>query len=458
MKKRIPFLLLIFLIFSSCNVTKNWNSNQTKNYWSASFDNFSNKETIKFPSDKNSIVYLSSQVNIEDGDLHLKLNNNDLSNTNKVNHYRLNLNNNTELKIISNEAKGSFILKYPTYTIKNIQINYNQNIELLALCFLLINSDDYSNFTDDQSFEIDGENVKIKDLYALNLKIINEFKPFLKSKNLQVIKSYFDKNWYLHYSNFIMSLDTFPNAKITKNNDFSHLFTSKEDAEKFVNTFNDFSNEINFQGFLSKYNPYYKEMIDEVTKNIPKENFIIEMEHLYNKEVTNYKLYPSLILSFSQGFAVGSEDTIGNVFAAFRKPKEINNLSSLNLGFDNINSLRTICIHEFGHSFINPAIDKVDSQILQKTAYLFEPIRDNMSPTYNDWKICLYEHFVRANEVMVTRLVGDNSKADEILKDNVDKKFIYLPQIVEKLEFWYNNEYLTKTYEQKVSEIISELK
>jgi hypothetical protein len=78
---------------------------------------------------------------------------------------------------------------------------------------------------------------------------------------------------------------------------------------------------------------------------------------------------------------------------------------------------------------------------------------------YSQWKICLYEHFNRANEVIIARLIGDNKKAEKILQENVkNKSFIYLPQIVEKLEYWYNNEFLDKTYDQKVSDIIAELK
>ena len=78
---------------------------------------------------------------------------------------------------------------------------------------------------------------------------------------------------------------------------------------------------------------------------------------------------------------------------------------------------------------------------------------------YNQWKICLYEHFDRANEVIIAKLLGDTEKANEILTDNVkNRAFIYLPQIIEKLELWYYNDYFTKSYDQKVSEIISGLK
>lgn len=61
--------------------------------------------------------------------------------------------------------------------------------------------------------------------------------------------------------------------------------------------------------------------------------------------------------------------------------------------------------------------------------------------------------------MIIARLLNDHKKAVEILEDNVkNRSFIYLPQIIEQLEFWYNHEFLNKTYEEKVSEIIENLK
>jgi hypothetical protein len=116
-------------------------------------------------------------------------------------------------------------------------------------------------------------------------------------------------------------------------------------------------------------------MIQEVEQNIPQESFIVEMEHLYRKNVQNYRLYPSLTIPFGQGFAAGNANTIGNIFASFNKPKEVNQISNLQLGYDNSTSLRDICVHEFGHSFVNPAIDKVDESVMKDKESLYEPIR-----------------------------------------------------------------------------------
>ena len=449
-------LLFITIITSSCTGYKNLKSNYAEDFWVASFDNFNGKESLDFEDEKNSVLYLSSEFRTVNGELSLSVNGNEIAGFESINHTKFDLDKALNFQIDGKNAVGSFVLKYPIYPIKTIDVNYNQNLELLCLTNLLINLEDFESIPDSQTFTIEGKEIKVKDLYALNLKIANEFKPFGKSKNLEIIKTHFDKDFYLHYSNFVLALVNFPNAKVTSDNKFVSQFASLEEAQQFTTALNDFYSEIDFGKFLEKYKPFYNRMISEVSQNMPHENFITEMEHFFGKSVENYNLYPSLTMPFSSGFAVGTSDSVGNVFGSFSKPENIEDLSGLQLGFSNSVSLRTICIHEFGHSFVNPAVDQVDAQIIQSKENFFDPIKNKMSEQgYNQWKICLYEHFVRANEVIVAKLLGDNQKATEILTDNVNNRaFVYLPQIIEKLEFWYYNEYFSKTYEQKMSEII----
>lgn len=460
MMKKLLLLLIVLTTLYSCSISKNITSNQTQDTWKASFEGFSGNEKIEISSKLNHLAYLSSKWETTEGKLNIVINGTALPKQNTINHAKIDLNKKANVEIVGKNAKGFFSLHYPVYEQKKISINYNPNIELLALASFLISYEDFASIPEEQFFNINGKDIKIKDLYAINFKIANEFKKYLNSKNLQIIKSYFDKKFYLQYSNFLLSIQNFPHATIKKDNPYLNEFTSIQDAETFVTTFNNLHNEIQFNQFLEKYKPYYHKMISEVSQNIPKQNFITEMEHLYGKEVKKYNLYPSLTLGFGQACGVGGDNTIGNIFACFNKPEKIEDPNDLEIGFSNETSLRTICIHEFGHSFINPAIDKVKPEILEEKKALFEPIKNNMSEQgYTEWKICLYEHFVRANEVIVTRLLNENQKADEILKDNYENRsFIYLPQIIEKLEYWYNNEYLDKSYEEKVKEIVSELK
>lgn len=341
---------------------------------------------------------------------------------------------------------------------KEIKVKTNANFELLAIAYLMLNYEDFAGIPDDQTVVIDGKTTKVKDLYRLNLLVADAFKPHLKSPHLQTIKAYLDKDFYLHYSNFVMSLNAFPDASVGDDNPFVKQFSSVADARKFTDAFNQFYLEISFDSYLEKFRRYYDQMIREVNSNLPKENFIGAMENFYGKSMNSYVLYPSLAMPFSQGFAVGNSDSTGFVFGSFNVP----DLSAEpeKLGFDNMVFLRNLCIHEFGHSFVNPAIDKVEASVISKSEHLFEPIKEKMAAqAYNSWKICLYEHFVRAGEVLIAKNLEDLKTARKILDENTrEKSFIYLPKIVSKLAKWQKSEADSKTYEQIVSEIIGELK
>ena len=70
--------------------------------------------------------------------------------------------------------------------------------------------------------------------------------------------------------------------------------------------------------------------------------------------------------------------------------------------------LVAVIIHEFGHSFVNPVVDSIPPVDISKTERLFEPIKSAMEKQgYNTWKTCLYEHFVRAGEVVIAKLLDD---------------------------------------------------
>jgi CHASE3 domain sensor protein len=116
-------------------------------------------------------------------------------------------------------------------------------------------------------------------------------------------------------------------------------------------------------------------------------------------------------------------------------------------------------VHEFGHSFVNSAIDQLPEELKKSTEYLYLPITDAMrKQSYTNWIQCLYEHFVRAGEVIIARQLGDTSHAEEIIRSNVKGGFTYLPFIVKKLEMFEKDINPNKNYNAFVETIMLELK
>ena len=110
------------------------------------------------------------------------------------------------------------------------------------------------------------------------------------------------------------------------------------------------------------------------------------------------------------------------------------------MGFDDPVKIRALAAHEFGHSFANPAIDSLSPSLITETAYLYESIEPEMKKqAYTTWLMSLYEHLVRAGEVIVADKIGDSTRAVSILQDNLKNGFIYLPFMVQELKKWDKN-------------------
>ncbi len=443
------------------SLTTGWQSRQAPDSWVASFDQFTGREQLRFPRQDEHLLYLSHQLTVSAGRLQVRVADQALPATpGAVVHTKLPLAQPTRVAVVGRQAQGAFKLRYPVCRQPQIQVAFNPNLELLSFCNLLLQYDDLVAIPDSQSVSIAGRRTKIRDLYALNLKLAAPYKAFAASPHLAVIKSYFDRSFYLHYANFVLGLPDFPRASVSPDKSPGPPFAAAAEAQRFVEACNAFYREIGFDAFLRQRQPYYAAMLTEVNDNLPPPAFLTEIEHFYGQPSATYRLYPSLTMLFSTGFAVGGDHVIGNVFGSFTPPASVSDEAALRLGFADRQALRTVCVHEFGHSFVNPVIDQVGASVLTATAPRFEPIREQMTAQgYNDWKICLYEHFTRAGEVLTARLLGDNTKARELLAENVQQRhFRYLPQMVEQLQYWYDHEYLDKSYPQKVQEIIAGLR
>lgn len=128
-------------------------------------------------------------------------------------------------------------------------------------------------------------------------------------------------------------------------------------------------------------------------------------------------------------------------------------------GFDFPEKIQNLSLHEFGHSFVNPAIDKLPAELLRSTEHLYLPIKDIMSKhAYTQWQMCLYEHFVKAGEILITRYMGQKEKADGMMSSFVEDGFIYIPFIVTGLEQYEKIPVEQRDYYSFVNKVMEHLR
>lgn len=365
------------------------------------------------------------------------------------------------------KASGGFELSYKRIRPKRIQVAVNKNIELFGLMLQLDNGPDVMNNKD--TVTIYGKRVTMAEWYK---KTADNYRRYQRFDSCAMMKSYRDYQAKGIYNDFfigfLLEVGEVPFAKINAGTDNEVLlpFSSKgnlaeagQNAAAFLTMLNDFYKQVDFSAYLEDNAPYYAQAKANVEKCLPPANLVPVMESFYQKKFRGYYLVPSLNIPSGMGFGKMDKKTLTvyNTFGPFtlqsfdpKYPK---------VGYDKPAYIRNLSVHEFGHSFVNPAIDQVPDSLIKSSAYLYAPIKEAMSKlSYPSWRICLYEHFVRAGEVMIARNLGDPATADKTLNDNVKSGFIYLPEIVAELEKYDKDKGRYSSYDDFVPLVLDQLK
>ncbi|MBS1655567.1 MAG: DUF4932 domain-containing protein, partial [Bacteroidetes bacterium] len=352
-------------------------------------------------------------------------------------------------------------------TEKIIDIKINKNVELFNLMVQIDNGKTIENLKD--SVEIDGKKIAWKDFYAFSLINYHRYKNFDNSDAINFYRALSKKGISdVFIIGFLLQVDEVPKAKINSFTDkeiingFSKTgdeATSLNTASQFLRLLNSFYKEIKFKKYLKANNGYYTRIISQVNENLPQSNLISFLEGYYQKKFAHYYFVPSLNQFPGTGFGQlqKSTNSIFDVFGALK----VQNFKSnpVVLGYDSPEKILGLAVHEFGHSFVDPAIDKIPESIIKNTEYLYEPIKDSMSSKgYISWNICLHEHFVKAGEIIIARKMGQNDRAEKIMEENVREGFRYLPQITSRLTYYSGHKSEYKSYDEFVETVVKELR
>jgi len=349
---------------------------------------------------------------------------------------------------------------------KKLKIEINKNVELLGLGYFI-------GFEgaeiETKTVEINGKKIPKKDWHNYGFWIFQKYKKFGTSENLGKSFAVADHLWLDYLISLLLQVDDFPHAKLKESIDQAYYinFSKTKDLQEarknvsiFLDGMNEFYKEIGLDNYFIETDKFYKKAIDEINSSLPKQDFIGAMEKFYNKKFDSYTLIPSLTIPKGMGFGIkytaDKKTHVLNVFGSLDF-QEFLNTNELKMGFTNEKKLRELSVHEFGHSFVNPEVDKLPKEKLSQTEKLFEPLKSAMSDQgYNTWKVCVYEHFVRAGEIMIAEKLGDTDRAKRLHSEyEQERKFIYIPAILVELKKYEKGDY--KTYYDAVLGSMEEL-
>ena len=354
----------------------------------------------------------------------------------------------------------------PDRTVPTIQIQTSRNVELLGFAYFLgyegrqlENNDTY----------LQGRAIRKRDWYGYGLSLYRQYKTYENSKHLAVVVAFAENIWLDYLIQLLIQLDDFPNAKLKDEiRESAYLrFSAKRDPEEaikivalFIEAMNQLYREVDFDTYFRQNQNKYANALAQVKKGLPDKRFLPALEDFYGQRFDRYTLIPSLTIPTGMGFGVSytlqDKTPIFHVFGPFGL-QNFSNESNLDMGFDDRKHLLELSTHEFGHSFVNPAIDQLPQELINGTETLFIPIKSDMANQgYTRWKACLYEHFVRAGEIIIAQNLGNHADAQRLRTHYIeDRKFIYLPAIVEELESY--NKTRTRSYQQVVETAMRKL-
>lgn len=335
---------------------------------------------------------------------------------------------------------------------RQFAVKVNINVELLGFVYFL-------GYEGAQT-ETPSYPERDRGRYAYGIELYHQYKSFAGSKNLAVAISCAQDIWLDYFINLLILLDDFPNAKLTgqiapayylRFSPNGNAAEARRNAEAFIEAMNALYREVNFGAYLVQSRNLYANAIAQVQAGLPEDRFLPAMESFYQGHFDSYNLVPSLTIPAGMGFGAKYESAgkshAFHVFGTFAL-QQWTDSTRLDMGFADKKHLLELSTHEFGHSFANPCVDRLPEELVHDTQTLFDPIRAAMEPQgYNNWKTCLYEHFVRAGEVVIARNLGHHEDAERIRNYYMTgRKFIYLDALLTELDKY--NTIRKGTYQQ----------
>jgi hypothetical protein len=292
----------------------------------------------------------------------------------------------------------------------------------------------------------------------------NYFTPYYKNKAVEKSKNLIDK---LGTGIYLLGLyyEDLPTVKrkyeipeiiwteVSKNKD-----TALSIIDDFFLSASQFYRLSNFKKFQLKYKTVYLKSLAQIKQNLPDKHFIPLLEKYYGDQKNSYNIIimPFFKSEWGMGWETSTKDgrkNIYNISAPFNK-QIISHNQIKEVGFDNADKISNLCIHEFGHSFVNTltATEPFLTNI-KKYVDLYKQIES--AKQYSDWQTLFNEYVVRAGEIVVMRQLGNNKFADKT-KENY-KDWIYLDFFITQMTSYTNERHKFKSFKDFLPTLIENL-
>lgn len=293
-------------------------------------------------------------------------------------------------------------------------------------------------------------------LYENRFYVDNILTRFSEYKNDDVVIEFMElvrKHQFEYDAPYALFLQLDEHFKCDKLDDYVFIERLEEDESiyAFLDKLEDFANRINFEDYYNSNIELYSEWTRYILSCFKRGNVLKFYENYFGH--TDNEYYLNLIPFAADGSFSAS---IGNKIYDMNPVTSDMKRDTL-FERDRIEIVISAPIHEFLHGYVNPITDKLG--LLDSNTNLFDELKEKMSvqgyPT--DVEI-INEHLVRAIHIRyIINEYNDIKWAEYVTRSEEENGFIYIREILEKLEFFENNRNVFNTFDDFYPEIVSYL-
>lgn len=199
---------------------------------------------------------------------------------------------------------------------------------------------------------------------------------------------------------------------------------------EYQNAIHEFAVKTEFNRFWEQNKSFYNRIIDLSASGLSETDWIFALEKYFNSSHNSYNIIVSPLLRGGYGPSIPTENGKRDLYACLSLEWKGND----SIPYLDRNNFLIYLWHEFGHSFVNPEVEKYP-EIVERTSLLFKPIQDKMTnQAYGNWITCINEHIVRAINIRLTEKYIGQAEADRLLKNELSNYFVYIEPILEQLK------------------------
>ncbi|MEJ4090026.1 DUF4932 domain-containing protein [Galbibacter orientalis] len=220
----------------------------------------------------------------------------------------------------------------------------------------------------------------------------------------------------------------------------------------------------NVDAFIEKHLYYYEGAIQEISKIAKDIDLVGKMEEYTNQINDRYVISPEPLFITGDSRGIGPSVNADEISMAYQFISPSDNIDLTNFstdsikqfGYDDKDFITNLCVHEFGHSFVNSSFynQEISDYIQNHESLLTEEIKETMQREgIGSLTGYLVEHVVRLLEIRIASIYFGNENAKKIRDEN--KGFIYLEKMENELiEQFENNRDKYPTYADFIPELI----